>query len=103
MEDKEPNEKLKEVFVVGVSDAEANSVSSIHRTHEGALKAWNEERKRLIVQFKQLKFYEVARGSIQEYNSRWNKYINNLQCEDPEKMGNYPLDEPYIAKYKLFD
>lgn len=91
------------VFVVGVSDAEANEVKSIHSTYDGAFKAWNKERKELIKQFKRMKFYEVSQGHSHEYDNTWNKNINNLLCEDPKKIDNYPQETPYITTYELLD
>ena len=91
------------IFIVGISDAEANSIVSVHKTYKGALEVWNKERTKLIKQFKIVKFYEVAREMVQEHSCSSNINITNLQCEDPEKINNYPLDTPYIAKYKLFE
>jgi len=89
------------VFIVGVSDAEANRVVSIHKTYDGALKSWNKERKELIKLYKRMKFMSVSRGYSHEYDNGDNKNIENLSCEDPKVIDNYPLDTPYISEFEL--
>lgn len=89
------------VFVVSVSDAEASRVVSIHETYEGALKAWNEERLRLIKDYERFKSYQIVRGNSHDYDNMWNENIRNLQCEDPEKIDDYLQDAPYITEYDV--
>ncbi len=91
------------VFVVGVSDAESNSIVSIHSTYDGAFKVWHNKRIELLKQYKQMKSYEIARGHSHEYNNNWNKNINNLLCNDPKEIDNYPQETPYITTYELLD
>ena len=93
----------KLVYVVGISDAEANSIVSIHRTYEGALKSWNKERIRLIKVYKQSKYISVVRGWSHDFDNGDNIEIENLSCEDPEKIDNYPQETPYISTYELLD
>lgn len=92
---------MTSVFVVGVSDAEANHIVSIHKTYEGALNTWNKVREELIKTAKEMKFYNVSRGYCHSYDSDINKDIDALQCDDPTKIDNYPQDTPYINKYKI--
>ncbi len=89
------------VFVVGISDAEANIIVSIHKTYEGALKIWNKERKELIKLHKKMKFISVSHGYSHEYDNGYNRNIENLSCEDPKTIDNYPLDTPYITEFEL--
>lgn len=89
------------VFVVGISDAEANIIISIHETYEGALKIWNNERLRLLKEVKRLKSFYITRGHSHDYDNTWNEDIKNLQCEDPSKINNYPQDTPYIREYEV--
>lgn len=89
------------VFVVGISDAEANTIISIHETYKGALKAWNNERMQLLKQFRIMKFDDVSQGHSHEYDNRWNKNIINLSCKNPKKIDNYPLDTPYITEFEV--
>ena len=91
------------IYLIGVSDAEANRVVSIHKTYDGALKVWNKERKELIKLYKRMKFMEVARGWSHNYNNNWNDNIIKLFCEDPKTIDNYPLDTPYISEFELED
>lgn len=92
---------MTSVFVVGVSDAEANNIVSLHETYEGALETWNKERKELIKLYKKMKFMNVSRGWSHEYDNNYNRHIDALLCEDPTKIDNYPLDTPYITEYKI--
>ena len=92
---------MKSVFLVGISDAEANHIISIHETYEGALKVWNKERKRLINQLKRMKSYAVSHGECHDYDNYWNKDIKSLMCEDPDKIDSYPQETPYISKHDL--
>jgi hypothetical protein len=92
---------MTSVFIVCVSDAEANSIISVHKTYGGALKSWNEERKRIIKEYKRMKFLEVSRGWSHEYDNSYNRNIANLLCEDPTKIDNFPLDTPHIHEYEL--
>lgn len=89
------------VFVVSISDAEANTIISIHETYEGALKVWDNERLRLIKEVKRLKSFWVVRGHSHDYDNMLNKDIENLQCEDPEKIYNFPQDTPHITEYEV--
>lgn len=89
------------IFVVEVCDAEATSIVSIHKTYEGALKSWNKKREELLKDFKRMKFWQVSRGWTHEYDSDYNKLIENLSCENPEEIDNYPHDTPYIRKFNL--
>ncbi len=91
------------IFVVGVSDVESNSITSIHSTYGGALKSWNIERMKLLKQYKQMKFYAVSQGHSHDYDNNMNIYINNLLCEDPKKIDNYPQETPYISMFELLD
>ena len=91
------------IFVVGVSDAESNSIISIHSTYKGALKVWNEERIRLIKEYKRSKYISVVRGWSHDFDNGDNDEIKKLLCKDPEKIYNYPQETPYISTYELLD
>lgn len=89
------------VYLVAVSDAELTRIVSIHETYGGALKVWNKERKELIKEAKKMKSYEVSRGWYHEFDSWYNREINNLSCENPEEIDNYPHSTPYISKFEV--
>lgn len=89
------------VFVVCISDAEGSSIVSVHETYSGALDSWKDERNRLIKEYKRMKYWEVSHGSSHDYDSLYNSLIENLQCEDPLSINNYPHDTPYITEYKV--
>ena len=85
------------VYVVGDCGPEHNEIKSLYKTHEGALKAWNAVRLELI---------RKAKNSVRK--TKWNdemyeKIIEKLSCEDPEKIDNYPHETPYIQKYEIKD
>ena len=92
---------MESVFVVGVSDAESTHIVSIHKTYEGALKAWNKEREGYIKVYRRIKFYYVSHGYSHSYDDSYNRLIKNLQCEDPIKIDNYPHETPYIEEYEV--
>lgn len=85
--------KMK-VFAVGDHGPEHNTIRSIHKTKEGALKAWNELRLELL---------EMAKSFLKNDYSRemWQEMVDNLSCEDPEKIDNYPHETPYVREYEV--
>ncbi|MBS3147909.1 hypothetical protein J4219_03420 [Candidatus Woesearchaeota archaeon] len=85
------------IFVVGDSGPEHNNVISIHRTYEGALKAWNRRRLELI---EEAQSYLKSMTSESE-KEMYERIIKNLSCEDPERIDNYPQETPYITEKKL--
>ena len=85
--------KIK-VYVVGHSGPEHNSIESIHKTYKGALKAWDRVRIDLL---------EKAKYFFEKYKNdeMWQRIVNNLSCEDPEKINNSPHETPYIREWDL--
>ena len=85
--------KIK-VYVVGHSGPEHNSIESIHKTYKGALKAWDIVRIDLL---------EKAKYFFEKYKNdeMWQRIVNNLSCEDPEKINNSPHETPYISEWDL--
>lgn len=80
------------VYIVGHSGADSNSIDIIHKTYEGALKAWNKIRVGLLERAKY--FLKQEKHS----KEMWQRMVNNLSCEDPEKIDNFPHDTPYITE-----
>ena len=83
------------IYIVGDHGPEHNSISSVHKTYKRALKAWNKLRIELL---------ENAKNYLksEKFGTRmWKEMVNNLSCEDPEKIDNYPQDTPYIQEYEL--
>lgn len=83
------------VFVVGEHGPESNEIFSIHKTHKGALKAWNEIR---------LSSLESAKSSLKsdKYDKKiWREIIRGLSCKDPKKMQGSWFETPYIREYKV--
>lgn len=89
------------VFVVGISDAEGNSVVSIHKTYKRALKSWDEERLRLIKEYERLEQYAQDYIHSDGTDSSYISSIFKLHCEDPTQIDNYPHETPYIAEFEL--
>ena len=83
------------VYVVGHDGPEHNTIRSIHRTYEGALKAWNELRIELLQRAQS--FLEKETRS----KEMWQRMVENLSCEDPEKIDNYPHETPNIREYEV--
>ena len=82
------------VYVVGHSGPEHNSIQSIHKTYEGALKAWNRIRIDLL---------ENAKDFLEKYKNdeMWRRIVKNLSCKDPEKINNSPHETPYIREWDV--
>lgn len=83
----------KKVFIVGDDGPEHNSIKSVHRTRAGALAAWNELRLELL---------EKAKSYLDDKDpwgkDMWQEMVDNLACEDPDKIDNYPWETPYIRE-----
>lgn len=82
------------VYLVGDHGPEHNSIRSIHKTRQGALKAWNELRLELL---------ENAKSFLKEEPNEemWQRIVKNLECEEPDKMDNYPHETPYIQEMEV--
>ena len=80
------------VYLVGDSGPEHNSIHSVHRTYEGALKAWEELRLQLIENAKSFLESDTLNKEM------WQRIVNNLSCRDPKKIDNYPHETPYIRE-----
>jgi len=83
------------IFIVGDDGPEHNSIHSVHRTYEGALKVWNDLRLGLL---------ESAKSSLKRdglSREMWQRMVNNLSSEDPKKIDNYPHETPYIQEYEV--
>jgi len=82
------------IYMVGDNGPEHNRVRSLHRTYECAFREWNKLRLELL---------EKAKSFLNgdRYEKMWKEIVDNLSCEDPEKIDNYPHDTPYIREYEL--
>jgi len=82
------------VYIVGEDGEDHNYIISVHKTYDGAFKAWDSARKDLL---------ERARHSDSGGTSKHlqNDMIKNLSCTDPDKIDNYPHATPYIQEYEL--
>lgn len=87
------------IYLVGTQCADGSAPSKIFKSYPSALNHWNELRLDLIKQSERCLEYDKKQGwgtsDTQE------RIIKNLQCDDPEKMDNYPQDEPYIQSFEL--
>ena len=84
------------VYIVGDCGAEHNSVYTLHKTYEGALKAWNKLRLELLESAKShLKNDKAADKEM------WQRIVNNLSCKDPKEIDNHPHETPYIRECML--
>ena len=78
------------IYLVGSRDCESTNTRYACLTKTTALKRWEEIRQELIERNKEL--WEHFDDVI---FTRVNK---NLQETDPEKMDNYPQEEPFISE-----
>jgi len=83
------------IYIVGDHGPEHNSIQSVHKTREGALKAWNRHRLYLLQDAR-----KFSKGS--KYGkSMCKEIIKNLSCKDPKKIDNYPHETPYIQEMEV--
>ena len=87
-----------EVYVVGDKGSEHNHIESIHKTYEGALKVWNELRLKLLAYAK-----DALEDKEYTFKEMWERMVKNLECEDQDKINNYPWNTPYIDKREVVD
>ena len=83
------------VYIVGDHGPEHNSIKSIHKTHKGALKAWDKLRLELLEDVKS------SIGKVKDISGICKKMVKSLSCKDPDKIDNYPHETPYIREYEV--
>jgi Fe-S cluster biosynthesis and repair protein YggX len=83
------------VYIVGEVGAEHNIIKSVHKTREGALKAWNKHRLYLLNDAK--RSLKASKNDKDMYK----KMVRNLSCKDPEKIDNGPWETPYIRIHEV--
>ena len=123
---KKTTKKKEYVYLVGHGGPEHNLVFSVHKSHNGALKAWNKLRMSLLKEvqhglqrskedskrkLKEGKWYDnkpftqenidYFKEIAEKGDEMYLEMIEKLSCEDPEKIDNYPHDTPYIEKHKV--
>lgn len=87
------------VWLVGVSDAESNSVICLCATKELAVKILFKERDSLVAEWKeQLENY--PNGCSQDM---YGGMIHALSKDDYENWDNYPHERPYITEMEVLD
>ena len=118
--------KKETIYLVGDGGPEHNFVRSAHKNYEGAFKAWNKLRLYLLDEAKHglQRSKEDAKKRLGE--GKWNdnepftkenidyfkkvakkgeemylRMVEKLSCDDPEKIDNYPHDNPYIQKIEV--
>jgi len=90
---------MTKVWLVGTSDCEGGSTRYVCTSKEKALVRWEEIRQELIEQEKKMIGYAKEEGTDIEM---FVEILNNLTAtNDPEKMNNYPQEEPYMREMEL--
>jgi len=97
---------MRHVWIVGVSDCEANRVVAVCSTKRIAERELFKERDRLVVEWKERdgRHAEHIKEFCKEKRRRvWKdpmylKMIKNLYSNDYEKWDNYPHECPYLYK-----
>lgn len=84
------------VYLVGSEDCEMTSVRHICLSKETAIKRWEEIRQELI---------ERANDILKKYpNDKTElRILKNFQENDPEKIDNYPQEQPFIREMETED
>jgi len=91
--------KIKSIiYVVGDHGPEHNSIFCIHKTYEEAFKSWNKLRKNLL---DNAKYY--LKKSDKYSKEMYERIVENLSCENPKIIDNYPHETPYIIEEELKD
>ena len=83
------------VYIVGDHGPEHNHIKGIYKTYGGALKAWNELRE---------SYLESAKHNLKrdkDCPEMWQEMVDNLRCDDPKKIDNYPHETPYIKEWEV--
>ena len=85
------------VYLVGEQDAESHSVLYVCKRKKTALKLWNEIRKDIIADEKNLWKTERDKKLMLE------PQLKNLSETDPDKLDNYPHNEPFIEEFEVIE
>lgn len=87
------------IYIFGEWGPESNTVISVHKTREGAMKAW--EKKRLIM-LEDAKDYMKSRP---EGKKMYAEMVKVYSCKDPDKMQRLSswCDTPYIQEKEVVD
>lgn len=85
------------VYVVGDHGPEHNSIRSIHKTYDGALKTWE------VLRLELLEDAKSALKADKHDPEMWQRIVDNLSCQDPEKIDNYPHETPFIKEYEVLE
>ena len=83
----------EKIYLVGITSADESGIYHACKTKETAVKRWNEIRLEL------LKENDSAYGHLND--ELYRRIKNNLIETDPDKMDNYPHDEPFIQEILL--
>jgi hypothetical protein len=89
---------MDKVWVVGISDCEANSIVAICTTKEIAERELFKARDKLIDEWKEMEEY------IRDRDPKSNIYSNMIKAlssDDYEKWDNYPHDVPYLYSTEI--
>lgn len=84
------------VYIVGDCGPEHNSIMSVHKSYNNALKVWNKLRLELLNRAK-----SSLKNRDKDSEDMYKEMVKNLSCKDPKKIDNYPHETPYINEYKL--
>lgn len=90
---------MTKVWLVGISDCEGGYTQYVCTSKEKALTRWEEIRIELIERAKEGLEYCKREGMSTDTEER---ILSNLMStNDPEKMNNYPQEQPYIREMEL--
>ena len=100
------------VWIVGIRDAEANSIIAVCATKEIAEKELFKARDKLIKEWQEMDIF--SQKSIKEYCKKkkikrvwvdvtYKNMIKNLSSKDYKNWQNYPLDTPYLYETEVLE
>jgi len=90
------------IWIVGICNAETAVPEYACISKETALKRWEQIRLEIIKDCKEeYESYKAYRKQEPLASNLYERMLKNLEETDPDKMDNFPQDEPYIMEMDL--
>lgn len=82
------------VWIVGISDCEDTMIYHVCLSKKTALVRWDERRLEIIEAIEDM----IKRHENKSECKMYKRMLKNLAETDPEKMDNFPHEEPFIKE-----
>lgn len=87
---------MEKIYLVGHCGCEHDTLISVHKTYDGAFKAWDKLRLELLEDAK-------SRLNSEFCGQMYAEMVTNLSCTDPKAIENFPHETPYLREDVLRD